>query len=159
MGCTQCIFGSFCFDIFVWPTAHILAQTQVCLASVTLTLSSNWSCCMNCSTAPDAVATCWSLISLIFVSGPLIHVVVGSSVPVMWFGRVRTIIRNVPQFHSLRSPYEALRFANAVRKFEQVNSILADVTDGDDVPSSLPPGSKIHLFWCSDKNPSPRLST
>lgn len=33
--------------------------------------------------------------------------------------------------------YRRLEFANAVRKFEQVNSILADVTDGDDVPSSL----------------------
>ena len=32
---------------------------------------------------------------------------------------------------------QKLRFASAVRKFEQVNSILADVNDADDVPSSL----------------------
>jgi len=33
--------------------------------------------------------------------------------------------------------YRRLEFASAIRKFEQVNSILADVNDGDDLPSSL----------------------
>ncbi|CAK8988896.1 unnamed protein product [Durusdinium trenchii] len=33
--------------------------------------------------------------------------------------------------------YRRLEFANAARKFEQVNSILADINDGEDVPSSL----------------------
>ena len=36
----------------------------------------------------------------------------------------------------------ALRFSSAARKFEQVNAILADVNDGEDVPSSLPLGKR-----------------
>ena len=53
-------------------------------------------------------------------------------VPTCFFGNIQTV-----GFTDPNKKKHDLRFASAIRKFEQVNSILADVNDGDDLPSSL----------------------